>query len=69
MNRIMENSSPSGQFKSWERALAENRLTPEQLKVLQDMVGHDNVDSIQTAAKMLDWQDSIIHPDEHMYGF
>ncbi len=65
----MENSTGQGQFKSWELALAENRLTPEQMKVLQDMVGKDNVDSIQTAAKMLDWQDSIINKDEHMYGF
>jgi hypothetical protein len=56
-------------FKSWQRALADNALSPEQLKVLQDMVGSENVDSIETAAKMLDWQDSIIHPDEHMYGF
>jgi len=62
----MEDQQP---FKSWERALAENRLTPEQLKVLQDMVVNDHLDSIKTAAKMLDWQDSIINPDEHMYGF
>ena len=65
----MENSTGQEQFKSWEHALAENRLTPEQMKVLQDMVGKENVDSIQTAAKMLDWQDSIINKDEHMYGF
>lgn len=56
-------------FKSWQKALSENTLTPEQLKVLQDMVGMENVDSIETAAKMLDWQDSVIQPDEHMYGF
>ena len=56
-------------FRSWQKALEENALSPEQLKVLQDMVGMESVDSIETAAKMLDWQDSIIHPDEHMYGF
>ncbi len=61
--------SPDRTFKSWEKALAENRLTPEQIQVLQEMVGKDNVDSIQTAARMLDWQDSILNPDEHMYGF
>ena len=65
----MEPSSDQNSFKSWQRALAENKLTPEQLKVLEDMVGTENVDSVQTAAAMLDWQDSIIHPDEHMYGF
>ena len=25
--------------------------------------------SKKTAAKMLDWQDNIIDPPEHMYGF
>ena len=65
----MEYPAESGRFKSWQRALAENQLTPEQMKVLKDMVGINNVDSVDTAAKMLDWQDSVINPDEHMYGF
>ena len=65
----MERPAEPGQFKSWQRALAENTLTPEQLKILQDMVGKDHVDSLQTAAKMLDWQDGVLNPDEHMYGF
>ena len=56
-------------FKSWQRALADHQLTPEQMKVLEDMVGKDQVDSVQTAAKMLDWQDGVINKDEHMYGF
>jgi len=56
-------------FKSWQRALAENKLSAEQMKVLEDMVGEDQVDSVQTAAKMLDWQDGVINKDEHMYGF
>ena len=64
----MEHAEHKG-FKSWQRALAENTLTPDQRKVLEDMVDTENVDSIETAAKMLDWQDTIIHPDEHMYGF
>ena len=65
----METTAEYGGFKSWQRALAEGNLTPEQMKVLDDMVGTDNVDSIQTAAKMLDWQDGVINKDEHMYGF
>jgi len=42
---------------------------PEQKAVLQDMVDSGQVESIETAAKMLDWQDSVIDPPEHMYGF
>jgi hypothetical protein len=65
----MEPPTEQNSFKSWQKALAENKLTPEQLKVLQDMVSSGTVDSIQTAAAMLDWQDNVIQPDEHMYGF
>jgi len=65
----MEDPAQPYLFTSWEKALRENKLTPEQLKTVQDMVGQEDIDSIQTAAKMLDWQDSIINPPEHMYGF
>jgi hypothetical protein len=44
-------------------------LTPEQLAVLKDMVDTGQVESIDTAAKMLDWQDGVIDPPEHMWGF
>ena len=57
------------EFASWENALAENKLTPEQIAVLKGMVDEKQAESLQAAARMLDWQDSIIHPDEHMYGF
>jgi hypothetical protein len=38
------------------------------LRVLEEMVEKGEVDSVETAAKMLDWQDSVINPEEHMYG-
>jgi hypothetical protein len=56
-------------FKSWQMALAENKLEPEQLAVLQRMVSDGEADSVEAAAARLDWQDSVISPDEHMYGF
>jgi hypothetical protein len=56
-------------FNSWQRSLAEGTLTTEQMAVLKDMVDCGQVESIETAAKMLDWQDSVIDPPEHMYGF
>jgi hypothetical protein len=64
----MENPAEN-EFKSWQRALAEKKLTPAQMKILEEMVGTEQVDSFETAAKMLDWQDGVINPDEHMYGF
>jgi hypothetical protein len=57
------------EFNSWQRGLAEGTLTPEQMEILKDMVESGQVESIETAAKMLDWQDSVIDPPEHMYGF
>ena len=57
------------QFKSWRQALAEDRLTPDQLAVLKKMVEDGEADSVEAAAAKLDWQDTVINPDEHMYGF
>jgi hypothetical protein len=57
------------QFKSWRQALSENRLSPQQLAVLQKMIEDGQATSIEAAAAMLDWQDTVISPDEHMYGF
>jgi hypothetical protein len=62
-------ASGTGEFKSWTKALSEGRLTPQQLEILDDMVQNHQADSREAAARMLDWQDTIIHPDEHMYGF
>ena len=56
-------------FTRWQRGLAEGTLTPEQMAVLKDMVDSGQVESIETAAKMRDWQDNVMHPPEHMYGF
>jgi hypothetical protein len=56
-------------FKSWHQALADGRLTSDQLKTLQNMVDSGQAESIENAARILDWQDGIIDADEHMYGF
>jgi hypothetical protein len=56
-------------FKSWRQALADNRLTPDQLAVLEKMVEDGEAGTIEAAAARLDWQDTVINPDEHMYGF
>ena len=61
--------SEESQFKSWRQALSDNLLAPEQLAVLQKMVEDGEAGSIEAAAARLDWQDTVINPDEHMYGF
>ncbi len=65
----MTDQTEQEHIRSWQRALAENSLTPEQLRTLQDMVDAGQVDTIETAAKMLDWQDGVMDPPEHMWGF
>ena len=57
------------QFKSWRQALAENQLSREQLAVLEKMVEDGEANTVEAAAARLDWQDTVINPDEHMYGF
>ena len=56
-------------IKSWAQALAANILTADQLAVLQGMCDSGEAETLEAAAAMLDWQDHIINPDEHMYGF
>jgi hypothetical protein len=65
----LKSSSDEFQFKSWRQALAENRLTTEQRAVLVKMVEDREAETIEDAAARLDWQDTVINPDEHMYGF
>jgi len=57
------------EFDSWFQALQENKLSPEQLALLQEMVDDGQVQSLARAAQLLDWQESVIDPDEHLYGF
>jgi hypothetical protein len=65
----MSGAASNDRFESWQRALAENKLTPEQLAVLEDMVKDGQAEDLQAAATMRDWQESVINPPEHMYGF
>ena len=56
-------------FKSWRLALEQNLLSRDQLAVLEKMVEDGEAESVEAAAARLDWQDTVINPDEHMYGF
>ena len=57
------------EFESWLRALSQHQLEPEQVAVLQQMVDEGEAESLEKAAQLLDWQETVIDPDEHMYGF
>lgn len=56
------------EFESWLQALHDQKLQPEQLAVLQQMVDQGQAETVERAAQLLDWQDSVIDPIEHMYG-
>jgi len=56
-------------IKSWAQALAQNNLSAEQRAVLETMVSDGQAETLEAAAALLDWQETVIHPDEHMYGF
>jgi len=59
---------PREEFSSWHNALEANLLKPEQVAVLQTMVDDGQVNALKDAAAILDLQETIIHPAEHMWG-
>ena len=69
--RWSEMASPheKKEFESWQKALEANILTPEQIAILQKMVDAGQAQTLARAAQLLDWQEEVINPDEHMYGF
>lgn len=56
------------EFDSWLQALQAQKLQPEQLAVLQQMIEQGQADTLEGAAQLLDWQESVLDPIEHMYG-
>ncbi len=56
-------------FASWEKALAAGQLDAGQLACLDSMVESGEAATRKEAAQRLDWQDTVIDPVEHMYGF
>ena len=62
------NPLPPEKFSSWHSALEEDLLTPKQVAVLQTMVDEGQAKTLDEAASILDLQETIIHPAEHMRG-
>ena len=59
---------PPEDFSNWESALAQNLLKPKQIEALQTMVDEGRATTLAEAANILDLQETIIHPPEHMWG-
>ena len=59
---------PPEEFSSWQSALEQSRLKPAQVIVLQTMVDEGHAKALEDAASILDLQEIIIHPPEHMWG-
>jgi cobalamin biosynthesis protein CbiG len=59
---------PPEKFSSWRSALEQNLLEPQQVAVLQTMVEEGHAKALEEAASILDLQEIIIHPREHMWG-
>ena len=56
------------EFSSWLLALQAGVLTEQQLDTLQQLVDEGRADTLEAAARYMDWQDSVIDPTEHFYG-
>ena len=59
---------PPAKFSSWRGALKENLLKPAEVAILQTMVDEGQAPTLDAAASILDLQETIIHPPEHMRG-
>ena len=56
------------EFSSWLLALQAGVLTEKQLDTLKQLVDEGRADTLEAAARYMDWQDSVIDPTEHFYG-
>jgi hypothetical protein len=59
---------PPEKFSSWQSALEQGLLTPKLVAALQTMVDEGQAKTLDEAASILDLQETIIHPSEHMWG-
>ena len=56
-------------FSSWVTALKAGQLSSVQIATLDSMVESGEAENREQAAQRLDWKETIIDPEEHMYGF
>lgn len=56
------------EFDSWLLALQAGTLTDIQIATLQQVVDDGKAATLEEAARLLDWQDTVIDPLERFYG-
>lgn len=56
-------------FPSWAQALDAGALGLLEIETLDQMVRSGEAADRKDAAERLDWMETVIDPDEHMYGF
>ncbi|NUQ38732.1 MAG: hypothetical protein HUU23_13250 [Caldilineales bacterium] len=54
---------------TWEARLATGKLSEEEWKVLRDMVTAAEAESLEHAARLLDFKERELNLDETFYGF
>ncbi len=55
--------------KSWSTRLATGRLQEEEWKILRDMVESGQCETLEDAARLLDFQDRELNQEDSFYGF
>lgn len=55
--------------RTWEARLATGQLKEEEWKVLRDMVENGDAESLEEAARLLDFKERELNLDDTFYGF
>lgn len=55
--------------RTWEARLAAGKLKEEEFKVLRDMVESEQTESLESAARLLDFQERELNLGDTFYGF
>lgn len=63
-----EQTEPEDILHNWAYALAAGKLTEEQRKVLEDMVSAGQAETVEEAARLLDWQTEALEQTSSMWG-
>ena len=63
-----EQTQQEDTLRNWAHALATGTLTDEQRHVLEDMVAAGQAETLEEAARLLDWQTEALEQVSSMWG-
>ncbi len=55
--------------RTWEARLAQGKLTEEEWKVLRALVENGDVETLEDAARLLDFRERELNKEDSFYGF